>query len=273
MSRKEEKEAFFSTHPPKLYKYRLWDDKFHKQVLTNGELFFSSPKRFNDPYDCGLPFRQHPENSDPVIIKQMVEASVSNKFSKLTPEAREEKCAKQVLLIQQNPENWFEMNWGYTPEDLNQLFGVLSLTPHPNNYLMWSHYSSSHTGFCVEFDTRLLVESIAGYFQKVNYTTDIPFFSIRDALEDELLSKLIYTKSNIWEYEDEYRFSRIHKPDTPVKFNPDALTAVFFGCKTPYDHQIEIIEIVKKNYPKAVFQQMNLDSQKFTLTQGDLQLF
>lgn len=273
-STEEEKEAFFSSHPPKLYKYRYWNDTFHKRVLTDSELFFSSPKRFNDPYDCGLPFRQHPENSDPIIIKQKVEASVLGKFAHLAHDkaALEEKCAKQVLLIQQNPESWFEMNWGYKPEDLSRTFGVLSLTPHPDNYLMWSHYSNSHTGFCVEFDTRKLVESVAGHFQKVKYTDDIPLFSIRDTLEDELLEKLVYTKSNLWGYEDEYRLSRIHKPDNAIQFEPNALTAIYFGCKTPYEYQMEIIDIVTEKYPHAEFKKMDLDKDSFRLTEGKISL-
>jgi hypothetical protein len=273
-STEEEKETFFSNHPSKLYKYRFWSDKYHKKVLTDNELFFSSPKRFNDPYDCGLPFRQHPENSDPLVIKQKVELSAPGRFPNLAhnKKALEEKCAQQVLLIQQNPESWFEMNWGYKPEDLSRVFGVLSLTPHPDNYLMWSHYSNSHTGFCVEFDTRKLVESVAGHFQKVKYTDDIPFFSILDTLEDELIEKLIYTKSNLWFYEDEYRLSRIHKPNTAIQFDPEALTAIYFGCKTPYEHQIEIIDIATKKYPNVEFRKLDLNKESFRLTEGKIPL-
>jgi Protein of unknown function (DUF2971) len=274
ISSPEEKEFFFSNNPAKLYKYRFWGDKFHKNVLTESELYFSSPKRFNDPYDCGLPFRQHPDNLDPIIIMQEVEATASKRFPELANDrmAFDQKCAKQVMLIQQNPESWFEMNWGYRPEDLSRVFGVLSLTPHPDNYLMWSHYSNSHSGFCVEFDTRKLVESIAGHFQKVKYTDDIPLFSIKDRLESELAEKLIYTKSKTWEYEDEYRLSRIHKPDVAIKFNPEALTAIYFGCKTSYEHQIEIINIVTQIYPKAEFRKMELDKQNFKLIEGKIPL-
>ncbi|HTM91461.1 MAG TPA: DUF2971 domain-containing protein [Flavisolibacter sp.] len=271
----KEKEAFFSSNPAKLFKYRFWDDSFHKRVLTENELFFSSPKRFNDPYDCGLPFNQHPENSDPIIIKEKVEGSAPRQFPHLinNPQALEEKCARQVLLIQQNPESWFEMNWGYKPEDLSKLFGVLSLTPHPDNYLMWSHYSNSHKGFCVEFDTRKLVESVAGHFRKVDYTDEIPFFSIKDTLEDELITKLVYTKSKTWSYEDEYRLSRIHRSDQAIKFDPEALTAVYFGCKTPYEHQIQIIDVVNKKYPWAKFYKMDLCKENFRLTGGHMKLF
>ncbi len=271
-STEQEKLDFFKINPLTLCKYRIWSDAFHKRVITHSELFFSSPKRFNDPYDCGLPFRQHPENSDPLVIKFMVERSVLNIFPELKDDknALEEKCVKQLFLIQQNPESWFEMNWGLKPENLNEIFGVLSLTPHTNNYLMWSHYSDSHKGFCIEFDTRKLVESIAGHFQQVKYEKEIPFISIRDSVENELLSKLIYTKSCIWRYEDEFRLSRIHKSDFAVAFDPESVVSIHFGYNMKYEEQIEIIELVKVKYPKARFYKMELDKETFKLNPGEI---
>ena len=264
----EEKEAFFNAHPSKLYKFRIWEDPFHKKVITDQELYFSSPDKFNDPYHCGLPFKQHADNSDPIKIKYMVEKTAPRHFPHLFGRELEEQCAKQVLLIQQNPESWFEMNWGYRPQDLHKTFGVLSLTPHPENYLMWSHYAKSHNGFCVEFDTRLLVESIAGHFQKVVYSKDIPYFSIMDNLEDELITKLLYTKSDVWSYEDEYRLTKIHKPNSAFQFDPQALTGVYFGCKMSVEHQIEIIDIVQQTYPWVKLYNMNLGKETFGLTIG-----
>jgi Protein of unknown function (DUF2971) len=274
ISTEQEKLDFFKINPPTLCKYRIWNDDFHKRVITHNELFFSSPKRFNDPYDCGLPFRQHPNNSDPIVIKLMVERSALNKFPKLEndKEAFEEKCAKQLFLILQNPESWFEMNWGLKPENLNEIFGVLSLTPDINNYLMWSHYSDSHKGFCIEFDTRKLVESIAGHFQQVHYEKEIPFISITDTLENELLTKLIYTKSSIWEYENEFRLSRIHKSDFAVAFDPESVASIHFGYSMKYEDQIEIIELVKVKYPKAKFYKMELDKETFKLNSGEIKI-
>jgi hypothetical protein len=235
-------------------------------------MFFSSPDKFNDPYDCGLPFKQHPENSDPAIIKFKVKQTAPNIYPHLAHDriALEEICAKQVMLILQNPDNWFEMNWSCRPEDLNKLFGVLSLTPHFDNYLIWSHYANSHKGFCVEFDTRLLVESVKGHYQQVNYSKEIPYFSIMDLLNQEIITKLIYTKSVDWIYEDEYRITAIHRPNTPVNFNPKALTAIYFGYKMMMEQKIEIIDKVKVEYPWIKFYNMELDKENFRLIKGEL---
>lgn len=273
-STEAEKQNFFDQHPPTLCKYRTWTDEFHKRVITDNELYFSSPKKFNDPYDCGLPFKQHPHNLDPAVIKQVVERTATRNFPDLINNriALEEKCAKQVFLILQNPENWFEMNWELKPENINEIFGVISLTPHHSNYLMWSHYSECHRGFCVEFDTRKLVESIAGHFQKVEYEKDIPYISITDVLEGELLEKLIYTKSEIWNYEDEFRLSRIYKADFAAKYDPTALEAVYFGYQMPPEQQIEIIETLKIQKRKVNFYKMELDKTEFKLVAGRIAL-
>ncbi len=34
-STEEEKQAFFGANPTHLYKYRIWDDQYHKKVLLN----------------------------------------------------------------------------------------------------------------------------------------------------------------------------------------------------------------------------------------------
>ena len=116
----------------------------------------------------------------------------------------------------------------------------------------------SHNGFALNLILRLLVESIAGHFQKVVYSKDIPYFSIMDNLEDELITKLLYTKSDVWSYEDEYRLTKIHKPNSAFQFDPQALTGVYFGCKMSVEHQIEIIDIVQQTYPWVKLYNMNL---------------
>lgn len=274
LATEDERIDFFKRVPPSLCKFRTWSDDNHKRLITDQELFFSSPKRFNDPYDCGLPFKQHPHNSDPVVIKVMLERSAPRLFPDLldNPKALEEKCAKQILLIQQNPESWFEMNWDLTPETMSKTFGVLSLTPHPLNYLMWSHYGDCHRGFCVQFNTRGLVESLGGHFERVNYAKDLPFISITDTIDNELLTKLIYTKSDIWHYEDEYRLSRIYKSDFAENFDPESLEAIYFGYNMTTEDQMSIIDIASKSYSKTQFYKMELDKNEFKLNAGQIVL-
>jgi hypothetical protein len=38
--------------PPMLYKYRSWQDNYHKTILTRQEVFMSPPSWFEDEKDC-----------------------------------------------------------------------------------------------------------------------------------------------------------------------------------------------------------------------------
>ncbi len=42
--------------PDVVYKYRFWDDAhlYHKNILTQQEVYFASPLTFEDPLDCKL---------------------------------------------------------------------------------------------------------------------------------------------------------------------------------------------------------------------------
>ena len=47
----------FNKNPKAIYKYRVWSKEFHRNALTNNEIFFSSPSNLNDPYDCKIPLK------------------------------------------------------------------------------------------------------------------------------------------------------------------------------------------------------------------------
>lgn len=262
------KKNFFAQMPKKLYKYRVWENDFHKTILIKSELYFSSSKRFNDPYDCGLPYRQDPQDLDVEIIKRKLEQYAPRMFPHLAHDKLklEEECARQLMLIMQGPEEYFQNNYGYRPEDLSEMFGVLCLTPHPFNILMWSHYSDSHKGFVVGFNTEELVTHAFGQFKRVDYTDEIPVISIFDDRNNmQLTNKLIYTKSTVWKYEDEYRITKILGADTKSNFTNDAIATIHLGYSMPLQHRWEIIEITKQNFPHVEIYEMRLNSEKFIL--------
>ena len=50
------KEEALKLFPSILYKYRDWNNEYHKKIITNQELFFPSFESLNDPFDGKLPF-------------------------------------------------------------------------------------------------------------------------------------------------------------------------------------------------------------------------
>jgi hypothetical protein len=101
------------------------------------------------------------------------------------------------------------------PQDTRKIAKIISDYYHKNvgmicfgsgwsSPVMWAHYAEKHTGICFGFDVDdKLVSS-------VNYTDEkiaVPFGSHlpRFGLSEELLTKIVATKANDWEYEREYR--------------------------------------------------------------------
>ncbi|MCH7928500.1 MAG: hypothetical protein IID03_11055 [Candidatus Dadabacteria bacterium] len=60
-----------------LYKYRSWKNNFHKKLLIDNEIFFTSTKRFNDPFEACIPLR-YEDSSDKYylnLLKKHIKAN------------------------------------------------------------------------------------------------------------------------------------------------------------------------------------------------------
>jgi len=257
---------FFARMPPRMYKYRSWKDENNKNMLINREIFLTSPGKFNDPFDGGLPYRPDPMDSDVENIKAKLEQLAPRQFPQFAHDkARlDEESAKQLFYIMQGPEEYFQDNYGYRPADLDQMFGVVSLTPHPLNILLWSHYGDKHQGFSLGFNTEKLVKFISGKFKKVNYEQEIPIISMLDG-DQGLMDKLIYTKAMVWKYEDEYRITCINRANQKIYYPPEILETIHFGYQMPTEVRFEIIEIVKKHFNHVNLFDIQLNQQEFKL--------
>ena len=64
-----------SDYPKIVYKYRSWDNPVHQRVLKFNELFVSSPKNSNDPFDCRIPIN-YSQLDTPEKIKRFVRKSL-----------------------------------------------------------------------------------------------------------------------------------------------------------------------------------------------------
>jgi len=156
---------------PIVYKFRDWNNPWHRVVITKKELFFSNFESFNDPFDTN-------KKSFPEIVAEMdkkIPARFRSKF-------------EEILEVEKSQ-------------------GILCLAKKANNPLMWGHYADSQKGFCVGFKEKELIESIKmtskeRHFQykEVNYSTEIPkliFGKIVDYMD--YLSSRIYKKESIEE--------------------------------------------------------------------------
>ena len=77
--------------PEIIYKYRDWSNPLHRYVLLYNELYFSSPKDFNDPFDCRITknfqLLDTKKKRDEYIDKIMVDTFTQWTNSKINPDS------------------------------------------------------------------------------------------------------------------------------------------------------------------------------------------
>jgi hypothetical protein len=243
---------FLETSPQTLYKYRDWSNEYHRNILTQNQIWLSSPKGLNDPFDCQLPM---------IIDEKEIKSQAFFKFLCKDGESLDIVLAKwkEILL---NPKEFFKQ---WEPELLEMYlnFGVFSLCKSPSNYLLWSHYAKGHKGFCLGFDTKVLVKKdIQGTFEKVSYKLNFPTFKF---LEDSstIFSKALATKHRRWIYEDEWRITKINSADKNIVIGLNTVTEIYFGANMDKNSKHEIIKILKQKGMAIKLYEMVLSQTSF----------
>lgn len=122
-----------------------------------------------------------------------------------------------------------------------------------NNHLMWSHYTNSYKGICIEYDFSKMEESL-GIIDKVSYKKERPKVKFRDLIPGDInfvkdesgktvcvfdknaeadINKIlphIFTKQDIWEYEEEWRIVNAETTlDTHRFINVPFIKSVTYG--------------------------------------------
>lgn len=237
-----------------LYKYLPLE---RQTFLTDGLLRFSQPGALNDPFECfpALP-RTVAEEGLAHIRKTLLQPPAHQPG---TPRDERRKLDRDYLKRARQKSEELP-----TPGELRRIFlergqaridaklGVLSLSRRWNSSLMWAHYTSSHTGFCVGFnrDHEFFQQSKKrrpGDFvcAPVRYTSTRPSVEFRPVTPSDAYAFLL-TKSSDWEYEEEERavalLSLADKtfgaPPLPVslfRIPSDANVEVTVGLRAPAD--------------------------------------
>lgn len=249
--------------PSVIYKFRDWNAKHGKDPLEQFELFFSSPSNFNDPFDSKIKFNYSlfsVKEKEAFIDRLLVRDK--NNFDKFSiPITSEGKI--QIIKQMMNDEDKFQLWAGNLEEELiNKIIGIISFSTNWNNVLMWSHYASNHTGYCIGLDEQKLRETHKIEFGgKVIYPESNTFPSVHPLMDEkESFFKKFFTKSIDWKYEEEYRILNIIPPEKSgnsnirkFKYDSSFISDITLGLKISDKASSEIIEICKK-YNIKVYQ-------------------
>jgi len=105
---------------------------------------------------------------------------------------------------------------------------------------MWSHCSSNHTGFFIGFDSEsICTDYDFDYLEPINYQIEYPLISGIDEITDQFHKKFFF-KSQLWEYEKEWRISRTHIEKRTIK-------EILIGCRCNTQAINEIIKLTQNN--------------------------
>lgn len=223
--------------PSRLFKYEAFSARA-LQNLKEQVIYFGSPLQFNDPYDCALtPRIKSPSNSDIDRLRKQYGSDPK------LPEVTREKF--KTMPEEKLRELIFRTGMKQLQEGVSEFLssnGVSCFSEVNDSLLMWSHYSDSGKGFCLEFRTD---KSPFEKLHQVQYTTKMPEVDIVSILCGDSRAELINryrTKAEDWRYEKEWRC--IHtKAGTAFGYESEALTGVYLGADMPFS-QFEIIAMV-----------------------------
>jgi hypothetical protein len=149
--------------------------------------------------------------------------------------------------------------------DLNKRMGVFSISEKNNDILMWGHYSNSHTGFCVGFDTaELLKTEGVDYIGKVEYFQEFPVI-IPDRNLESQFKKQIFSKWNKWQYENEFRLTKNHIKNRKIKIPKTAFKEVILGFQMPEKQRAKLIKLVRRNFPEILIYEALPNEEKFNI--------
>lgn len=268
-----------------LYKYLALSTEEHVDRLVrllSGWIYFASPTSFNDPFETAsvlpAPTRSEFDRVLPLAVANsqfLSKSAVNRLFGAVTAQT----IASRIPAV--------------SPEWLNSI-GVLSLTEHYDDILMWSHYASSHTGVCIGFDSDQAPFDTA---RAVEYTSDrlMSASFIPDLADEQLVQQTLFRKSPSWAYEGEWRaIKRPVRDDEknyyleaaridplqmdPIsqvlaseggpglyQFEPTAIRRVYFGARIDAMHKSRLQHVIGAEKLRARVFQLSLDKRYFSL--------
>ena len=167
-----------------------------------------------------------------------------------------------------------------------KLFKTTCLSENPKSILMWSHYASQHTGFCIEYDfnqatgTGFPLDRLA----KVTYSDEMPMLDLRSMIQmvckridqeyikDPAITQLIgetcieaiLTKNSAWKYEAEWRIVLDNFSNVQIVKIPFA-TKIILGMNIDEKNKEELLRIAHEKEPPIPVYQAFLRPDKYEI--------
>ena len=238
-----------TTSPKIIYKYRDWNNLDHRRLLLDGELFVSSPKDFNDPFDCRISKNFSLLDTEEKLWEFAKRQSEElREFQHRHTKAPgideiitdfERKIFERLKFHREDEQKKYD---AYTFRKQDEHNGIVSFSEIWDSILMWGHYACNHSGFCVGFFEKKVRESEHfGGGGPVNYSDDFPSMNPLDEFSMQSVFIETHTKAMDWQYEKEYRLMKLFFPkaasidDRKIHLDKSFFAEIMIGVKFPKD--------------------------------------
>ena len=200
----------------KVYKFRGGSRRVFKrdlECLSDNNVWYSKLADLNDPLEGSV---------DDEYLRVQVQ-NLNGRFRASNKNVRED--AMKTL---------FSALDGFLKR--REKVGIYALSTDFRNESLWAYYGCNHEGFCIEYDLEQLVHSFKQepiYQTKVKYAKERPKLETKDldalrkGKQENLIQKLLGTKSQRWGSEEEIRLISDYPGLNRIK--AEAVTAVYFG--------------------------------------------
>ena len=260
------------------------------KILESSTVRYSSPLMFNDPFDVqsGLHFSFDIESLPEKILQRFEDLIASDtkptfpednpwgqavslmwekKATHGFPKQRFGETSRPLFAFVKEQTALFQSQYQQAWNDFLPRLRVFSIAEERDNLLMWSHYGQSHTGVVFEFRVLPEEDNPLCVAEPVIYRkAPLPLFREEQLLEiifglspldtTELYYQYARVKSDVWEYEREWRvWDLLRNREEPLHSDYPLRTkeigAVYLGCKIATEDKKTIVSLVSNKYPEA----------------------
>lgn len=256
-----------NSYPRFFYKFRAFSCKERlRSLIVRSEIFLSSPRDFNDPFDMrGM-----------LVVKGGIDALVRkyNTFSMSAKVRREAIKDARNGVKAEGLEGYVSRK--FRPLDqFDQMIGEQGVhcfasrdkrirLSGPRSNLMWSHYGDSHKGYCLQYSVHadpIFVRSV-----RVGYASEYPKINwLSDDFHKDVL-KCVTQKDRCWDYESEWRYIRPGSAKQLRSINSCGIKSVIIGSEAACA-SIELIMQMVQERDSAMGVKTNVFLAKRSTTQ------
>lgn len=256
-------ELIFENAPKGLYKYRKFNE--HSiQNLRNNKVWLSKPRYFNDPYEL-----------KPYVNIDGIKANWIKKNDELRESLKQLETINNMVKeheYQNNRYNEFENYMKSFMEEEKEYIEsrfnefkdsmcICAFNESKDSLLMWSHYTDSHKGFCIEYDFKEMYNHNKGLLAPVMYSNRIVDIS-KHSETNCIFTLCMLSKSNEWSYENEWRIICDSEEPKGMEWRVPKPKAIYLGCNMSEKHKNELSKIADELDIKKFVMQMKEDEFK-----------